>query len=258
MTGIITWDQATDIGGGRGRLAEDPAKSLARVDAALGREADINEAWRSPERANALAADYESGRSTVIAVPAEKSIHCRGYAVDTDDTSDAQMAVWNVHGWYWTVYRGGVLVERWHLEYDPTRDQHRDVPMTKGADGVWRITTTIEEAPMSYSIVKLTDGDTHIVGLSTGKNLRIQHPDHVDVLLRLKKPHDTTDTLETFVAVQIETARAYISYACDQAATVNRADLDAALAGIDRTQDAAVVKAAVESVLTAWAKKLAA
>lgn len=132
---IISWNQAVDIGHGRGRLATAPAASLARVDQAFGRPADVNEAWRSPEQANANYARYRAylrdpkrNPWAPIALPAEESIHCRGYALDTDDTSDEQMRVWNDHGWYWTVYRDGKLVERWHLEYFPDRDNHRNDP----------------------------------------------------------------------------------------------------------------------------------
>lgn len=129
----LAYADAVDIGHGRGRLAPEPAASLARVDSAFGRAADINEAWRSPADADEnyrkyLA--YINGRGpwAPIALPAELSVHCVGYAVDTDDTSDDDMAVWNENGWYWTVYRAGKLIERWHLEYFRSRDNRRDAP----------------------------------------------------------------------------------------------------------------------------------
>jgi hypothetical protein len=145
---LLAFADAVDIGGGRGRLARPAAASLARVDArfrsVFGRAADINEAWRSPEQADAnfrayqawLA--YQAGRGpkvpwAPIGYAAKDSIHCRGYALDTDDTSDAQMRIWNDHGWFWTVYRNGKLVERWHLEYDASRDNHRHEPAPAGA-----------------------------------------------------------------------------------------------------------------------------
>ncbi|WP_137771826.1 MULTISPECIES: hypothetical protein [unclassified Microbacterium] len=131
---LLAFADAVDIGGGRGRLAAPAAASLARVDAAFryafGRAADINEAWRSPEQADknyrAYVA-YLAGRGpwAALAYPAATSIHCRGYALDTDDTSTAHMRIWNEHGWFWTVYRNGKLIERWHLEYFPERDKHR-------------------------------------------------------------------------------------------------------------------------------------
>jgi hypothetical protein len=142
---ILPYDQAVDIGGGRGRLHRDAAASLARVDrdmrSAYGRAADINEAWRSPEtadenyRAYQAWLAYQNGRGPKVpwaplAFAAKDSIHCRGFAVDTDDTTDAQMRIWNNHGWYWTVYRDGKLIERWHLEYFADRDnrRHEGVP----------------------------------------------------------------------------------------------------------------------------------
>jgi hypothetical protein len=151
MSGILAYEDAIDIGGGRGRLAAPAAASLARVDvdfrSAFGRAADINEAWRSPEQADKnfrayqawLA--YQAGRGpkvpwAPIGYAAKDSIHCRGYAVDTDDTSDAHMRIWNDHGWFWTVYRWingkWTLVERWHLEYDASRDNHRHDPAPAG------------------------------------------------------------------------------------------------------------------------------
>lgn len=134
--GVLAWKDAVDIGHNRGRLAAAPAASLARVDVAMrsafGRAADINEAWRSPEDADKNYRAYlrflNGGPWAPIALPGDKSIHCFGYAVDTDDTSDAQMRIWNDHGWYWTVYRNGKLAERWHLEYFYNLDNHRNDP----------------------------------------------------------------------------------------------------------------------------------
>lgn len=138
---ILPYAQAVDIGHGRGRLAAPAARSLARVDRAFGRPADVNEAWRSPEQANANYARYQAylrdpknNPWAPIALPADESVHCVGYAVDTDDTSPEQMKVWNDHGWYWTVYRNGKLIERWHLEYFPDRDNHRNDPDTQEDD----------------------------------------------------------------------------------------------------------------------------
>lgn len=131
----LPYAQAVDIGHGRGRLAAPAAASLRRVDADLGRPADVNEAWRSPETADenyrkyqAYLHDPKNNPWAPLAFPAAQSVHCVGYAVDTDDTSPEQMKVWNDHGWYWTVYRNGTLIERWHLEYFPDRDNHRNDP----------------------------------------------------------------------------------------------------------------------------------
>lgn len=136
---ILAFEDAVDIGHGRGRLAADAAASLLRVDAAFGRPADVNEAWRSPEQANANYARYlrylnGTGPWAPIALPADQSVHCEGNAVDTDDTRPDQMTIWNDNGWYWTVYRGGELKERWHLERFPSRDNHRNTPATAGTE----------------------------------------------------------------------------------------------------------------------------
>jgi len=140
--GVLSWSDAVDIGYGRGRLAREAAASLARVDVAMrsafGRAADINEAWRSPKDADDNYAKYlrflNGGPWAPIALPADESVHCKGFAVDTDDTSDAQMRIWNDHGWYWTVYRNGKLAERWHLEYFRDRDNHRNDAAPAGGE----------------------------------------------------------------------------------------------------------------------------
>lgn len=165
--GVITWDQAVDIGGGRGRLAPAPAASLARVDrdmrSAFGRAADINEAWRSPAAADENYRKYiaylNGGAWAPIALPGDKSVHCFGYAVDTDDTSDAQMRIWNDHGWYWTVYRDGKLVERWHLEYFPGRDNHRNDPAPAGVGNATPI--SVQEDDMFDDNAKKDAADRH-------------------------------------------------------------------------------------------------
>lgn len=134
MTVLLAWADAVDIGWGRGRLAAEPAASLARIDgyvrAHWGRPLDINEAWRSPEDADknyrAYQAYLNGGPWAPIGLPASQSIHCRGYAIDTDDS----WLTWllNDHGWFHTVYRNGRLEEPWHYEYFAARDNHRNEP----------------------------------------------------------------------------------------------------------------------------------
>lgn len=130
----IRWEAAVDIGHGRGRLAPHAAASLRRVDAALGRPLDVNEAWRSPEQADANYAAYQrylnGGPWAPIALPSWASVHCAGEAVDTDDGYNSwAIGILNDHGWFTTVYRwvNGVwtLVEPWHFEYFIDRDNHR-------------------------------------------------------------------------------------------------------------------------------------
>lgn len=168
---LLSWSDAVDIGPdtagrSRGRLASDAAASLRRVDRAFGRPADINEAWRSPEQADANYAAYlaylRGGPWAPIALPAKDSIHCRGYAVDTDDTSDAQMRVWNDHGWFWTVYRwvNGVytLMERWHLEYDRNRDNRRNDPAPASTNAEEFPAPTKSEEDTMARLIKFDEG----------------------------------------------------------------------------------------------------
>lgn len=124
----------TQLTGGRGWLTAPAAASLARVDADLGRDLDINEAGRSWAQQNAHYQRYltyiAGGAWAPIALAPGSSIHEFGRAIDTDDHVH-HTALLNEHGWRQTVYRNGVLVEPWHFEYDDTRDQHR----TSGAGG---------------------------------------------------------------------------------------------------------------------------
>ena len=110
---------------GRGWLDAPAAASLARIDTEIGHPLDINEAGRSSAQQNAHYQRYQAflagGPWAPIALPPGSSIHEFGRAIDTDEQITA---VLNRHGWFHTVYRGGVLVEPWHYEYDYTRDQH--------------------------------------------------------------------------------------------------------------------------------------
>lgn len=138
MAVLLAFEDAVDIGYGRGRLAAPAAASLARVDAAMrdafGRYLDINEAWRSPAQADANYAAYlRDPENNPIALPASQSIHCRGFAIDTDDSWAGAVAILNDHGWFQTVYRNGVLVEPWHFEYDAARDNHRYETASSGS-----------------------------------------------------------------------------------------------------------------------------
>lgn len=135
MGGSLT---KVDIGSGRGWLAPEPAASLRRIDAQLGRLADINEAGRSPEQANANRARwlayerYLNGGPWAPKAPyalgADESVHCWGYAADTDDSYNATAsAVWLENGWVQTaIYPNNPNKhEPWHREYRKDRDKHR-------------------------------------------------------------------------------------------------------------------------------------
>ncbi|MGO2091374.1 MAG: hypothetical protein ACTH34_05840, partial [Microbacterium gubbeenense] len=116
--------QTTQLSNGRGWLDAPAAASLTRIDAEVGHPLDINEAGRTWAQQNAHYQRYQSflagGPWAPIALPAGSSIHEFGRAIDTDEQITT---VLNRHGWFHTVYRGGVLVEPWHYEYDYTRDQ---------------------------------------------------------------------------------------------------------------------------------------
>lgn len=135
----------TDIGHGRGWLAPAPAASLRRIDVQLGRPADINEAGRSPEQANANRARwlayerYLNGGPWAPKAPyalgADESVHCWGYAADTDDSYDPIAAgVWLDNGWVQTALypNNPAKHEPWHREYREDRDNHRNDPAPAG------------------------------------------------------------------------------------------------------------------------------
>lgn len=140
MSGPIPISQTVDIGAGRGRLSPEAAASLARIDAQLGRPADVNDAWRSPAQADANYAAWlryqNGGPWAPYALPASKSIHCRGYAVDSDDWYNAQRAaVWRRNGWRQTALYPGdpKRNEPWHGEYDRRYDEFYGQPAGGGA-----------------------------------------------------------------------------------------------------------------------------
>lgn len=135
-----------DIGHGRGWLAPEPAASLARIDAQLGRLADINEAGRSPERADEnhrkwLAYKNGTGPWAPYALPADESVHCWGYASDSDDWYNAAAAaVWRENGWRQTARYDDDRDEPWHGEYSKDNDKNYgkeiDMPLND-ADKKW-------------------------------------------------------------------------------------------------------------------------
>lgn len=131
--------QTVDLGHGRGRAAPAAAASIFRIDAQLGRPADINEAWRSPAKADANYAAWiayqNGGPKAPYALPASKSVHCLGMAADSDDWySAAAAAVWRDNGWRQTArYPGTSKDEPWHGEYFAQYDNHRNDTASSGA-----------------------------------------------------------------------------------------------------------------------------
>lgn len=113
----------------RGRATLQCVWSIHRIDKQLGRLLDINSAWRDPIEQQRLYDAYRryvngTGPWAPIALTPEQSVHCDGEAIDTDDNNAAMTRILNDNGWFHTVFRGGVLVEPWHYEYDFKRDKY--------------------------------------------------------------------------------------------------------------------------------------
>lgn len=132
---VRSFEECVDLGHGRGRAERSTAEAVWRIDADLGRPADVNEAWRSPEQANANRARWLAFQRFLnggpwapwapYALGAEDSVHCDGEAVDSDDWYDpAAAAVWSRHGFRQTArYPGTTRDEIWHGEH---RDEWED------------------------------------------------------------------------------------------------------------------------------------
>ncbi|WEK60496.1 MAG: D-alanyl-D-alanine carboxypeptidase family protein [Candidatus Microbacterium colombiense] len=139
-----------NLGGGRGLLREAPAKSLARIDRALGHRMQITEALRSWSQQNEHYQTFLRYGRPIAKSPDGPpkgdgpSIHQLGYAIDSDEAQEHQ-ALMEDHGWRRTVYRwvDGVwtLIEGWHFEYDEARDNHRHevVTLVQTASGAWHL-----------------------------------------------------------------------------------------------------------------------
>lgn len=140
MATLLAFSDAVDIGHGRGRLAAPAAASLRRIDAQLGRLADVNEGWRSPADADAnyaswIAYQNGTGPKAPLALPASQSIHCRGFAADSDDWYNSWAAgVWYHNGWRQTArYPGTNRDEPWHGEYFAHLDNNYGQPASGGS-----------------------------------------------------------------------------------------------------------------------------
>lgn len=123
-----------DIGGGRGWLAPAPAASIRRIDQQLGRLADINDAGRSAEVADDnyrkwLAYKNGTGPWAPYALPSWLSVHCDGFAADSDDWyNPGAAAVWRDNGWVQTARYDDDRDEPWHGEYFAHLDNHINDP----------------------------------------------------------------------------------------------------------------------------------
>ncbi|WP_288870889.1 hypothetical protein [uncultured Microbacterium sp.] len=208
MGGTLT---KVELGHGRGWAAPDAARSIARIDAQLGRPADINEAGRSPEQANANRARwlaYERylkggpwAPKAPYALGADQSVHCWGGAADSDDWHDpAAAAVWRDNGWKQTARyfdrngRPTAKDEPWHGEYFPELDKHRHVTVALINDnGVWRLPSSaatpshiepVRRDIMSIPVLAMTGGpgDTRVFEISGGSKRHIIHRAELNAL----------------------------------------------------------------------------
>lgn len=143
--------QKTDLGHGRGWAAPAAAASIFRIDAQLGRPADINEAGRSREQADENYRKYlaylAGGPWAPLALPADKSVHVPGMAADSDDWYDpTAAAVWRDNGWRQTARypNNPKKDEPWHGEYFPDLDNHRNNPAAAGGT-----TTKDDDMPLN-------------------------------------------------------------------------------------------------------------
>lgn len=127
--GYVYRGTMTDLGYGRGWMNDPAAASQRRMDRALGHPQQITEAGRTWDQQNAHYQNYLRNGYPIALSPDAPSLHQMGNAKDTDERP---VALHNDHGWYHTVYRwvNGVwtLVEPWHFEYFPERDNHRNEP----------------------------------------------------------------------------------------------------------------------------------
>lgn len=111
----------TDIGAGRGWLAQPAAASLRRVDAAIGHPLQVTSAGRTNAEQWDAWRKYGSPRA---AYPGT-STHESGLAVDTDERLD----VLSEHGWTRPFNNPARKpYEPWHYLYDANLDQHLTDP----------------------------------------------------------------------------------------------------------------------------------
>lgn len=125
---------------GRGQLRPAPAASIWRIDVALGRPVDINRAYASWDQQmvyyrawNAYASNPIAWRRThpgqappPLALHPDQSWHCKGMAVDTDEsprTVPALASLWSDNGW-----RFEVASEPWHGQYYTSLDRNYGKP----------------------------------------------------------------------------------------------------------------------------------
>ena len=116
-------------------VAFEPAAAMSwrRMEARLGRRIDVNSSYRDY---SAQMIAYNAYRAYVAgigpwapyALHPDKSMHCKGLAVDTDD--QAVLKGFASHGWRQTALQIG---EPWHFDYFRSMDDHQGEPAGGGS-----------------------------------------------------------------------------------------------------------------------------
>lgn len=126
-----------DLGRGRGRLNNDAALSVARLDALNPRGyLSINSAYRSDAEQQVLVDRWNAGgkynRPPYLYEPARvgKSPHRTGRALDTSDI-DFMLTTGYDHGW-----RRTYDYDKPHFEYFAQYDNHKESPLTEKEIGM--------------------------------------------------------------------------------------------------------------------------
>lgn len=121
---------------GRGWLTAESAASIHRIDREIGHPLQITEAGRNWDEQNEHWLTYLRVGYPIALHPDAPSVHQKGDAIDSDEAQQI-LGVMTDHGWIRTVYRrvNGVwtLIERWHFERFPDKDNHRNDPAASGA-----------------------------------------------------------------------------------------------------------------------------
>lgn len=131
------------------QLAPDAAAAFQRYEAALGRQADVNSAYRDWDEQYQLWLDYQNGvPGAPYALHPDDSMHCKGLAFDTDDRN----TLMDEHGLIATATNVG---EPWHRDYIKDRDRHYGEPA--GGDAQPFPQTTTEDI-MNYIRIKGKSG----------------------------------------------------------------------------------------------------
>lgn len=203
--------QKVDLGHGRGWASARAAASIFRIDRQLGRLADINEAGRSPERADEnhrrWLAYQNGGPWAPYALPADESVHCQGDAADSDDWYNAHAAaVWRDHGWRQTARypKNPKKDEPWHGEYFPLLDNHRNDPVPTSAGA----TLQTESKEDDMRIFRTTpDGSFYLA--KPGGIVGIRNVSELQLLRRLLASKNGAE--DTFNAAERDIIRWYLA-----------------------------------------------